>query len=62
MYAKERLLYVDEAGVDDTEDYPYGWCEKGERDEELKLDIKRNEPVYISCHQFNLQQYLCSYF
>lgn len=28
QYAQQRLVYVDEAGVDDTEDYPYGWCEK----------------------------------
>lgn len=51
MYAKERLLYVDEAGVDDTEDYPYGWCEKGERDEELKLGHKteRISMVAASC-------------
>lgn len=30
-------MYVDEAGVDDTEDYAYGWCEKSKRFEALKL-------------------------
>ncbi|WP_198954072.1 hypothetical protein [Moorena bouillonii] len=28
QYAKQRIVYVDEAGVDDTEDYYTGWCEK----------------------------------
>lgn len=36
-YAPEQLVYVDETGVDDTEDYGYGWCERGERFHELKL-------------------------
>lgn len=28
---------MDEAGADDTEDYPYGYCQKGERFHALKL-------------------------
>lgn len=24
-------MYLDEAGIDDTEDYGYGWCERGAR-------------------------------
>jgi transposase len=31
------VVYVDESGVDDSEDYPYGWNEKGERFYALKL-------------------------
>jgi transposase len=36
-YGAEQLVYVDEAGVDDTEDYAYGWCAQSERFEALKL-------------------------
>lgn len=35
-YAAERFVFVDEAGVDDTEDYPYGWCERSQRFYALK--------------------------
>lgn len=31
------MVYVDEAGVDDTEDYAYGWCAQQERFHALKL-------------------------
>lgn len=36
-YSAEQLVYVDEAGVDNTEDYAYGWCAQSERFEALKL-------------------------
>ena len=36
-YLPEQLVYVDEAGVDDTEDYAYGWCEQSQRFYALKL-------------------------
>lgn len=36
-YTPEQLVYLDEAGVDDTEDYAYGWCTKSKRFEALKL-------------------------
>ena len=36
-YLPEQLIYVDEAGVDDTEDYAYGWCEQSQRFYALKL-------------------------
>jgi transposase len=35
-YLPEQLVYVDEAGVDDTEDYAYGWCEQSQRFHALK--------------------------
>jgi len=37
QYLPEQLVYVDEAGVDDTEDYAYGWCEQSQRFYALKL-------------------------
>jgi transposase len=36
-YAKERFVYIDEAGVDNRVDYPYGYCHSSERFETLKL-------------------------
>jgi transposase len=36
-YRCEQLVYVDEAGVDDTEDYAYGWCHQSQRFEADKL-------------------------
>ena len=37
LVAKERLVYVDEAGIDNTIDYTYGYSLKGERFEDKKL-------------------------
>ncbi len=36
-YAAAEVVYVDEAGVDDTEDYAYGWCHHSHRFEADKL-------------------------
>lgn len=36
-YAPEQIVYIDEAGVDNTEDYAYGWCAQSERFYALKL-------------------------
>lgn len=36
-YAPERFVYIDEAGIDNTIDYPYGYCHKSERFDALKL-------------------------
>lgn len=33
----ESLVYVDESGIDDAEDYAYGWCKKGQRFHASKL-------------------------
>jgi transposase len=30
-YAKERMVYIDETGIDNTLDYPYGYCHHSER-------------------------------
>jgi hypothetical protein len=32
-----QIVYVDQAGVDDTHDYPYGYGPRGERFYALKL-------------------------
>lgn len=40
QYSPERLVYLDEAGVDDREDYPYGWCARSQRYYDLKLGHK----------------------
>lgn len=32
----ENLVYVDESGIDNRDDYGYGWNEKGERFYDLK--------------------------
>lgn len=39
-----QLVYVDEAGIDNREDYPYGYCEIGQRFHALKSG-KRTERV-----------------
>ncbi|MEO1069958.1 MAG: IS630 family transposase [Cyanobacteria bacterium J06638_6] len=31
QYEAYQRVYLDEAGIDNTEDYGYGWCPKGER-------------------------------
>jgi transposase len=36
-YSYDQLVYVDEAGVEDTEDYAYGWCHHSQRFEADKL-------------------------
>ena len=39
-----QLVYVDEAGIDNREEYPYGYCEIGQRFHALKSG-KRTERV-----------------
>lgn len=36
-YSAAEVVYVDEAGVDDTHDYPYGYCRHSGRFYALKL-------------------------
>ena len=36
-YDDDELVYIDEAGVNDTLDYEYGWCAASERFYDLKL-------------------------
>jgi len=51
-YAPKQLVYIDEAGVDDTEDYAYGWCARSERFEALKLGHRTERISMIAgwCH------------
>ncbi len=39
-----QIVYVDEAGIDNREEYPYGYCEVGQRFYALKSG-KRTERV-----------------
>ena len=39
-----KIVYVDEAGIDNREEYPYGYCEVGQRFYALKCG-KRTERV-----------------
>ena len=41
---KSQLVYVDEAGIDNRADYPYGYCEVGKRFHALKSG-KRSERI-----------------
>jgi transposase len=45
--AQEQLVYVDESGIDETENYPYGWCPKGERFWAEKTGKKRHRVSMI---------------
>ena len=35
-YKPENIVYVDESGIDNRDDYGYGWNERGERFYDLK--------------------------
>ena len=45
---KKRRVYVDEAGFDNRESYPYGYSPKGERCYALKCGKKRERTSWIS--------------
>lgn len=45
---KSQLVYVDEAGFDNRDDYPYGYSPKGERCYALKSGKKRERTSLIS--------------
>lgn len=47
-YAPEQIVYVDEAGVDDTHDYPYGYCHRSERFYALKLGHRTERISMVS--------------
>lgn len=36
----QELVYIDESGIDSTEDYPYGYCRRGQRFHALKPGTK----------------------
>ncbi|MBD2040870.1 transposase, partial [Microcoleus sp. FACHB-672] len=45
---EEKIVYVDEAGFDEREYYPYGYSPKGERCHALKPGRKRERSNWIS--------------
>ena len=47
-YKAAQLVFVDEAGVDDTHDYPYGYCHHSERFYDLKLGHKTERVSMVS--------------
>lgn len=47
-YGQERLVYVDEAGIDDTIDYPYGYCHKSQRYVAEKLGHRKKRISVVS--------------
>ncbi len=47
-YAPQQLVYVDEAGVDDTHDYPYGYCHCSQRFYALKLGHRTQRISMVS--------------
>ena len=50
-----QLVYLDEAGIDDTEDYGYGWCERGQRYEAERQGSRRERASFIGAlHQHSL--------
>ncbi len=47
-YKPAQLVFVDEAGVDDTHDYPYGYCHRSERFYDLKLGHRTERISMVS--------------
>lgn len=44
----KNLVYIDESGIDNTEDYPYGYCRKGKRFHALKSGKKTQRVSMIA--------------
>ena len=52
---KHQLVYLDEAGIDDTDDYGYGYCLKGERFEAERQGSRNQRVSFIAAwHQQQL--------
>ena len=48
-------MYLDEAGIDDVEDYGYGWCECGQRFEAVRQGSRKERVSFIAAlHQQQL--------
>ena len=45
---REKIVYVDEAGIDNREDYPYGYCEIGKRFFDLKSGRRTERVSWIA--------------
>jgi hypothetical protein len=46
LWADETIVYVDEAGMDNREDYTYGWNETGQRFHALKSGRRLSSSEY----------------
>jgi len=44
----EQIIYVDEAGIDNRQEYPYGYCPIGERFEALKSGKRTDRVSWIA--------------
>ena len=44
----EQIVYVDEAGADNNEEYDYGWCASSERFYAMKLGHKTERVTMIA--------------
>jgi transposase len=49
-WADETIVYVDEAGMDNREDYSYGWNERGQRFHALKSGRRQGRVNMIAAH------------
>ncbi len=56
---KKNIVYVDEAGIDNREDYPYGYGIKGKRVPGMKSG-KRTERVRTDCSYKSIKN-VCSF-
>lgn len=51
----DELVYLDEAGIDDTNDYGYGWCYRGQRFYATRKGSRKQRISFISAwHQGKL--------
>ena len=44
-------MYVDEAGIDNREEYPYGYCEIGQRFHSLKSGKRTQRVSWIAARK-----------
>jgi transposase len=50
----ENIVYIDESGIDDNEEYPYAWGKKGERIYAMKSGVKRKRLSIIGSLNQNI--------
>ncbi|MBG1267771.1 IS630 family transposase, partial [Nostoc sp. WHI] len=50
LYKPEKIVYIDEAGMDNREDYGYGWNSKGERFHALKSGRRKGRVNMIAAY------------
>lgn len=48
--ALSQLVYVDESGMDERDDYGFGWCERGQRFEALKSGCRQGRVNMIAAY------------